>query len=130
MDNLIDDFLILAMVLSFAACGKEEDSPKEGKDRDTDKTVTGTPTAEPTGEPTGEPTPEPTGEATPTPTPTESPKPTEILNDDEVYVADQRNERRIKRLFGRSKQHSERRPFGNGCGCRSETVCSVQGKHG
>ena len=86
MKKLVSIILILAMVLSFAACGKEEDSPKKGKERDTDKTVTGTPTAEPTGEPTGEPTPEPTGEATPTPTPTESPKPTEILNDDEVYV--------------------------------------------
>lgn len=83
MKKIVSLVLVLMMVLSLVACGKEEDSPKKGKDRDGDKTVTGTPTAEPTGEPTGEPTPTPTGE----PTPTDGPEPTgPVISDTDIYV--------------------------------------------
>lgn len=85
MKKIVSLVLVLMMILSLAACGKEEDSPKKGKDRDGDKTVTGTPTAEPTGEPTGEPTPEPTDN--PTPTPTDGPEPTgPVISDTDIYV--------------------------------------------
>jgi len=72
--RIMSILLVLAMLLSLTACGKEESSAKSGKSRDKSD-VTATPTAEPTAEPTGEPTPTDGPVATPTPDPSKPPVP-------------------------------------------------------
>lgn len=68
--------LVLAMLLSLTACGKEESNVKSGKSRDKDD-VTQVPSKEPTQvvTPTEEPTPTDGPVATPTPDPSKPPVP-------------------------------------------------------
>ena len=70
--RILSILLVLAMLPSVTACGKEESSAKSGKSRDKDD-VTATPTADPTQQVTPTDGPEPTDGPVATPTPTQDP---------------------------------------------------------